>query len=97
MRLRYTARAIADLTEIADHLVLRSPGGAWSMRPAILLTLQTIINLPHAGRLQTVDIVRKLPVRRYPYLVYDRVHEDAGEIVVPTIQHSARRRAFRDA
>jgi plasmid stabilization system protein ParE len=97
VRLRYTPRSIADLAEIADYLVSRNPIGAGRVRTAILVTLQTIIDLPHAGRLQTTDAVRKVAVRRYPYLVYYHVDEDAGEIVVLTIQHSARRRAFSDA
>jgi toxin ParE1/3/4 len=97
VRLSYTSRAIADLTEIADYLVQRSPIGAERVRTAILVTLRTIIDLPHAGRLQTVAAVRKIAVRRYPYLVYYRIDDDAAEIVVLTIQHSARRRTFRDA
>jgi toxin ParE1/3/4 len=97
VRLHYTARATADLTQIADYLVARSPAGARRVRAAILVTLQSIIDLPYAGRLQTENAVRKVAVRRYPYLVYYRVDEDAEEIVILTIQHSARRRAFRDA
>ena len=97
MRLLYTPRAIEDLTEIADYLLPRSPIGAERVRAAIFVTLQTVIDLPHAGRLQTVDGVRKIVVRRYPYLVYYRIDEEVGEIVVLTVQHSARRRPFRDA
>jgi plasmid stabilization system protein ParE len=97
VRLCYTTRAAADLTEIANYLVSRSPVGAQRVRAAILATLRTIIDLPHAGRLQAVDAVRKIVVRRYPYVVYYRVDEDAEEIVVLTIQHTAQQRAFRDA
>jgi toxin ParE1/3/4 len=97
VRLLYAPRAIEDLTEIADYLVPRSPIGAERVRAAILVTLQTVIDLPHAGRLQTTDGVRKIVVRRYPYLVYYRIDEEAEEIVVLTVQHSARRRPFRDA
>ena len=96
MRLLYTARAIQDLTEIADYLIARSPVGAERVRTAILLTLQTVVDLPNAGRRQTADAVRKIVVRRYPYLVYYRIDEDAAEIVVLTVRHSARRLAFHD-
>ena len=97
MKLVYTPRAIADLTEIADYLVSRSPMGAERVRTAILTTLQIIIDLPQAGRLQASDAVGKIAVRRYPYIVYYRIDDDAGEIAVLTVQHSARQRAFRDA
>jgi toxin ParE1/3/4 len=97
VRLLYTSRAIADLTAIGDYLASRSPVGAERVRAAILLTLRTIVELPLAGRLQTTDAVRKLAVRRYPYLVYYQVDENCAEIVVLTIQHSSRQRTFRDA
>ena len=97
MRLRYTARAITDLTEIADYLASRSHVGAERVRVAILVTLQTMAHLPHIGRLQTTDRVRKIAAHRYPYLIYYRVDDDAAEVVVLTIQHSARQRVFRDA
>jgi plasmid stabilization system protein ParE len=71
--------------------------GAERVRTAILATLRIVVDLPHAGRLQTTGAVRKIAVRRYPYLVYYRIDEAAGEILVLTVEHSARRRAFRDA
>ena len=91
------ARAIADLSKIADYLVPRTPGGATRVRAAILTTLQTVIDLPNVGRHQTTGDVRKIAVRRYPYLIYYRIDEDVGEIIILTIQPSARPRAFRDA
>jgi toxin ParE1/3/4 len=97
VRLRYTARAISDLTEIADYLVSHGAVGAERARAAILVTLQTILDMPYAGRPQTTDQVRKIAVRGYPYLIYHRVDDNAPEVVVLTVQHSARRRACRDA
>lgn len=97
MRLRYTARAITDLTEIADYLASRSPVGAERVRTAILVTSQTIVYPPHAGRLQTTNAVRKIAVRGCRYLIYYSVDDDAAEIVVLTVQHSARRHEIRDA
>ncbi len=96
MKLVYTPRAVEDLTEIAAYLVPRSPAGAVRVRTAILATLRIVVDLPRAGRLQTVGGVRKIGVRRYPYAVYYRVDEDAGEIVVLTIRHDARQSPFQD-
>ena len=97
MKLVYTPRAVEDLTEIAAYLVPRSPAGAVRVRAAILATLRIVLDLPHAGRLQTVGDVRKIGVRRYPYAVYYRIDENAGEIVILTIRHSARQRPFHDS
>lgn len=64
MRLRYTPRAIADLTEIADYFISHTPVGMERVRIAIIVTLRTIVDLPYIGRRQTVDGVRKLAVRK---------------------------------
>ena len=69
MKLAYTLRAIADIEEIAEHLQARSPRGAANVRSAILATLGLLVEFPRLGRAQSVATVRKIGVRRYPYLV----------------------------
>jgi addiction module RelE/StbE family toxin len=97
MKITYTPRATADLVEIADYLKGRSPQGAARVRAAILETLQNLVQFPRLGRLQTVDTVRKIGVRKYPYLIFYTVDDDADEIVVLTVQHGAREREYSDA
>ena len=41
--------------------------------------------------------VRKLVIRRYPYLAYYVRDEASEEIVILTIQHASRRREHSDA
>jgi len=94
VKLRYAARAIADLEAIADYLKPRSPQGLANVRAAILDGLNTIVQFPRAGRLQDAGGVRKLAVRKYKYLIYYTVEED--EIAVVAIQHGSRRRTFSD-
>jgi plasmid stabilization system protein ParE len=96
MKIAYTPRALADIEDIADCLRPRSPQGAVRVRAAILDGLQRLQQFPRIGRLQTVETVRKLMIPRYPYLIYYSIDEDVEEIVVLTIQHSARRREFED-
>lgn len=38
--------------------------------------------------------VRKVVVRRYPYIVYYLVDAERSEVVILTIQHGARRQPF---
>ena len=45
----------------------------------------------------TIEGVRKLVARKYPYLVYYTVDEAREEIVILTIQHPAREREHEDA
>lgn len=97
MRVAYTPRALADLEEIADYIKARSPQGAARVRTAILDALQTLAQFPRVGRSQTVEAVRKIGVRKYPYLIFYMVDEAAEEIVVLTIRHGSREREYDDA
>jgi toxin ParE1/3/4 len=51
---------------------------------------------PRAGRAQTVEGVRKIVARRYPYIVYYGVDDATQEVIVITILHPARERPYSD-
>ena len=85
MKLRFTPRAAADLIAIADYLRERNPSAAIAARAAILESLQLLLLFPMLGRTQSVQGVRKLVTRKYGYLAYYTVDEEAEEIVVLTI------------
>ena len=97
MKLRFTPRAVQDLAAIADHIRTHSPMAAGLVRSAVLHSLQNLILFPQAGRAQTVEGVRKLVVRKYPYLVYYTVDETAEEIIILAIRHPAQEREHEDA
>jgi toxin ParE1/3/4 len=44
-----------------------------------------------------LENVRKLVIRRYPYLIYYMVDAEADELVVISIRHAAREREYSDA
>jgi plasmid stabilization system protein ParE len=62
-----------------------------------LHSLRNLVLFPQVGRAQTVEGVRKLVTRKYPYLVYYAVDEVGREIIIPTVQHPAREREHDDA
>jgi addiction module RelE/StbE family toxin len=97
MRVSFTPRARADIEEIADFTAARSPQTAARVRSAIVKTLELLAQFPGAGRRQTVEGVRKLPISRYPYLVYYTIDDAAEEVVILTIRHASRRRVYEDA
>jgi len=97
MKLRFTPRAAHDLADIADYIRARNPVAAQRVRAAILHSLQNLILFPRVGRLQTVEGVRKLVTRTYPYLVYYTIDEPGEETVILAIQHPAREREHEDA
>ena len=97
MRITYSPRAIADLKAISAYLRPRSRQGAQSVRSAIRRTIEQLEHFPKAGTPQRAANLRKLVTRRYPYLIYYAVDELAGEVIVVTIQHAAKRREHDDA
>jgi toxin ParE1/3/4 len=90
MRLRFTPRAITDLTEIAEHIRADNPAAAIRVRNAIVETIGLILEFPSIGRAQNIAGVRKAIVRKLPFLIYYLVDTQSGEIVVLTIRHAAR-------
>ncbi len=97
MKLRFTSRAAQDLADIAGYIREHNPAAAIHVRSAILASLQNLVLFPQIGRLQTVEGVRKLVVRKYPYLVYYTADNAVGEIIILSIQHPAREREHSDA
>jgi addiction module RelE/StbE family toxin len=96
MKLRFTPQALRDLAEIADYVHERSPQAALDVRAAILEALKNLILFPLVGRRQEIEGVRKLVIRRYPYLVYYTADDEAEEIAILSIQHAAREREYSD-
>jgi plasmid stabilization system protein ParE len=94
MNLRFTRRAANDLAEIAGHIKAENPQAALRVRAAILESIEIIAQFPEMGRQQSVEGVRKTVARKYPYLIYYSLVAD--EIVVLTVQHSAREHLYQD-
>jgi toxin ParE1/3/4 len=97
MKLRFTPRATQDLLDIAEYIRERNPNASLRVRAAILDSLQDLVLFPEAGRRQTIEDVRKFIIRRYSYLIYYVLDRSVDEIVILTIQHSAREREYEDA
>ena len=97
MKLRFTARAIANLVEIAEYISVRNPAGAHRVRAAIYDGLRLLLLFPEIGRRQDTEGVRKLVTRRYPYFIYYTVDEKAEEIIILSVKHPAQKREHSDA
>ena len=97
MKLRFTPRAVQDLTDLAAYIREKNPQAALRVRAAILESLRQLVSFPNVGRRQRVGNVRRLVTRRYRYLVYYIVDDAAEEIVIVTIQHPARERTEFEA
>lgn len=88
MKVRFTARASADLHEIYAEIFEHSPPGAQKIRQAIKTTVSVI----GQGRRRSQDTdapdVRRVAVPHYRYAVYFRLRNDEAQIL--HIRHSSR-------
>lgn len=96
MKLRFTPRALRDLSVIYDYIRPESAEGAKNVRSAILSSLQLLTEHPHIGRAQSVEGVRKLVTRQYGYSVYYSIEPLFDEIAILSIWHPARQQPYSD-
>jgi plasmid stabilization system protein ParE len=96
MKLRFTRRALENISDIAAYVREQNPAAALRVQSDIYDTLQNLLIFPRAGRRQSARTVRKLVTPRYSYLIYYRVDETAEEIVVLNVKHPARERDYLD-
>ena len=89
MIVRFTRRALGDLSSILDYLDRRSPRGSMRVKLAIKDAIKAIGENPGIGRATGIDGTRGTPVRRYPYLIY-WIAEDS-EVRILHLRHGARK------
>jgi toxin ParE1/3/4 len=89
MNVVYAPRALRDLESISAYLIERNPAGAINVLRAIKSSIDTLSFFPQVGRLIDNAGHRRVPVLRYPYLVFYRIEGD--ELLVLHIRHTSRR------
>ncbi len=95
MRLDFSKPALAELDDILRFLSERSQLGALHVEARLRRAFEHIANFPEAA--QTVEQrpnVRRLPLGRYPYVIYYEVGPDV--VTVLRILHGARRQPWKD-
>jgi toxin ParE1/3/4 len=88
LTIRFDERALADLADIRDYLVERSPVGAERVRLHLVETIDRLADFPFLGRPTDEPGVRVLVLTRYPYLVFYAVMAD--DVVILHVRHGAR-------
>ncbi len=95
MKVRYTETALAEIDEIFSYIASDSSTAADRVIGYVEHTIGLIGKLPKMGRLKYRQVVRMLPVRRYPqYLVFYAIEDN--EVVILNVRHAARRRPWED-
>jgi plasmid stabilization system protein ParE len=96
MKLRFTPRAVQNIVQISDYLRERNPKAALRVRAAIYHGLDNLLLFADAGRMQSVEGIRKLVTAKYAYLIYYRVDRAHDEIVILSVKHPAQAREYED-
>jgi toxin ParE1/3/4 len=89
MNVVYAPCALRDLESIGTYLVERNPSGAVNVLGAIKSSIDALSFFPKIGRIVDNAEHRRVPVLRYPYLVFYRVSGD--DILILYIRHTSRR------
>ncbi len=90
MKVRYRARAIADLEKIYLYLAPRSPSGADNVLRSIHAAIADLAVHPHSAERTSEPDIRVKVLGRYRYKIfYAAIEPETLEII--HIRHSARR------
>jgi plasmid stabilization system protein ParE len=89
MNVVYAPRALRELESIGVYLTERNPHGAANVLGAIKSSIDTLGFFPQIGRLVDDAGHRRVPVVRYPYLIFYRM--DGDELLILHIRHASRR------
>ena len=89
MKVRYTRRALRQMTEILDHIEARSPSGAENVKRRLQSIIDLLADHPNSGRSTDKGNLRRFVVSPYPYVIFYRA--DATGIVIHGVRHAARR------
>ncbi len=92
MRLRYSAKARAQIESIYDFLVERNPSAARRIAAEIRASARSLIDVPHMGRTGEVSGTREWIVRGSPYLIVYEVVSQSEEIWAVGVFHGAQDR-----
>jgi toxin ParE1/3/4 len=89
VKLRYTKRAVAQITAALDYVAEQSPQGAVRIRDRLEALVSLLQEHPYIGHTTSRAGVRRLVTVPYPYLIDYRV--TTSEIIVMRFRHTARR------
>lgn len=88
LTLRYTPRALAELSRVLSLNRDNSPESARRVGERIQAVIELLASYPRAGQATDVPTLRKILARPYPYLIFYEARET--EIVVIAVRHAAR-------
>jgi toxin ParE1/3/4 len=70
VKVRYTRRALQQLTEILDYIDDRSPQGAEKVKRRLQATIGRRAEHPNSGRATNNGDLRRVVANPYPYVIF---------------------------
>jgi plasmid stabilization system protein ParE len=95
MKVRYTATAAVELDQILAYLAERNRSAAAALALRIETTISGLVEFPEMAQMTDEPGTRRMPVGRYPFLIFYTVEGD--ELVILHIRHTARRPPWEEA
>ena len=93
MTIRYTNTALAEIDEVFSYIAKDNQAAADRVIGQVEHTIALIGKFPKIGHLKYRQVVRTLPVRRFPqYLVFYAI--EGNDVVILNVRHAARRRPW---
>ncbi len=89
MNVVFAPRALRDLEGLATYLNERSPSGAIHVLAAIKSSIDALAAFPEIGCIVDDAGHRRIPVLRFPYVIFYRIAE--SELLILHLRHTSRR------
>jgi plasmid stabilization system protein ParE len=88
MKVRYTETAATEVEEILDYIGLHNRGAAVQVNARLKQTVSVLADFPDIAQMSDEPGVRRMPVGRYPLMIFYTVETD--ELVILHVRHAAR-------
>jgi addiction module RelE/StbE family toxin len=95
MKVRFSKLALAELETILTRISTNNPSAAARVETRIARIVERIGRFPESAQeVGERPGVRRVPLVRYPYVIFYRIV--SGEVVIVRIVHGARRNPWED-
>ncbi len=90
MKVVFYERVIADIAPIHAHIAVANPAAAQRVEDMIRLTSDGLADSPYASVATDQPGIRRMPLVRYPYPMFFRINELAGQVEIARVIHASR-------
>jgi plasmid stabilization system protein ParE len=88
MKVRYTETAATEVEQILDSIGLHNRVAAVQVNARLKQTASVLADFPDIAQMSDEPGVRRMPVGRYPLMIFYTVEND--ELVILHVRHMAR-------